>query len=195
MGKWGEILPASFFRIGEFMEKFTVKYALKNFEEIIASALFCVTLLLVMLNVITRYVFRTGIPWSEEFATGCFVWTAFVGSAACYKSRTHVGVDVLVNKFPLSAQNVVKIIIDILMAVLCTVLFALSIKYIIRSARKPTAILGISSAYVTASLVVSFFDMAVWSFIFIFRDLKSIKKFGRVVSQEEYEELKKEGNF
>lgn len=177
------------------MKKISVKYIFDNFEGIIASLLFCVTLSLVMLNVITRYVFKTGIPWSEEFATGCFVWTAFVGSAACYKHRAHVGVDLLVNRLPRVPQNVVKIIIDILMAVLCAAFFVLSIKYIMRSARKPTPILGISSAYISFSLVVSFLDMTIWSLIFIWRDLKSIKLFKRVVSQEEYVELKKEGKF
>ena len=177
------------------MKKISAKDIFSNFEGIIASVLFCITLILVMLNVITRYVFKTAIPWSEEFATGCFVWTAFVGSAACYKNRAHVGVDLLVNKLPEKAQNAVKIIIDILMAVLCGIFFYLSIKYIIRSARKPTPILGISSAYISFSLVVAFLDMTVWSVIFIVRDLKSIKLFNRVVSQEEFEELKKEGKF
>lgn len=177
------------------MKKISAKNIFSNLELIVASVLFCITLLLVMLNVITRYVFKTAIPWSEEFATGCFVWTAFVGSAACYKHRAHVGVDLLVNKLPYKSQNVVKIIIDILMFVICFIYFILSIKYIKRSARKPTPILGISSAYISFSLVVAFLDMAVWSVIFILRDLKSIKLFGRVVSQEEYEELKEEGKF
>ncbi len=177
------------------MKKLSAKLIFENFEGIVASILFCITLLLVMLNVITRYVFKTGIPWSEEFATGCFVWTAFVGSAACYKYRAHVGVDLIVNRLPSAPQNAVKIIIDLLMTILCGIFFVLSIKYIIRSARKPTPILGISSAYVSSSLVVSFFDMTIWSIIFILRDLKSIRLFKRVVSQEEYENLKKEGRF
>lgn len=177
------------------MKKINAKTVFSNLELIVASVLFCITLLLVMLNVITRYVFKTAIPWSEEFATGCFVWTAFIGAAACYKHRAHVGVDLLVNKLPLKGQNVVKIIIDILLFVICIVYFYLSIKYIKRSARKPTPILGISSAYISFSLVLAFLDMSVWSVIFILRDLKSIKLFNRVVSQEEYEELKEEGKF
>lgn len=177
------------------MKKISLRKIFNNFEMIVASVLFCITLLLVMINVISRYVFKTGIPWSEEFATGCFVWTAFIGSAACYKHRAHVGVDLIVNRLPRVPQNVIKIIIDVLLAVLCGIFFVLSIKYIMRSARKPTPILGISSAYISFSLVLAFLDMTVWSVIFILRDLKSIKLFKRVVSQEEYEELKKEGNF
>ena len=167
------------------MKKITPKFIFENIEEIVASLLFIVTLVLVIINVLTRYVFRTGIPWAEEMATSCFVWTAFIGSAACYKMRAHVGVDILVNRLPLRAQNAVKITVDVLMAFLCCFLFYLSIVYLKRSYRKPTAILGVSSAWVSSSLAISFVDMAVWSVIFIFRDLKSIREHGRVLGPEE----------
>ena len=167
------------------MKKITPKFIFENIEEIVASLLFIVTLVLVIINVLTRYVFRTGIPWAEEMATSCFVWTAFIGAAACYKMRAHVGVDILVNKLPLRTQNVVKIIVDIMMAFLCAYLFYLSCIYLKRSYRKPTAILGVSSAWVSSSLAISFVDMAVWSVIFIFRDLKSIREHGRVLGPEE----------
>lgn len=167
----------------ELLKKITPKLILTNFEEIVASLLFTVTLILVIINVLTRYVFRTGIPWAEEMATSCFVWTAFIGSAACYKRRAHVGVDILVNKLPLSIQNTIKIIVDLFMAFLCGYMFYLSIIYLMRSYRKPTAILGISSAWVSSSLALCFFDMAIWSVVFAFRDWKSIKKYGRVITE------------
>ncbi len=156
----------------------------KYFEEIVASLLFVVTLSLVIVNVLTRYVFRTGIPWAEEMATSCFVWTAFIGSAACYKRRAHIGVDILVNKLPLSAQNVMKIAVDLFMAFLCGYMFYLSIIYLMRSYRKPTAILGVSSAWVSSSLALAFLDMTIWSLVFVVRDRKSIKENGSVIIEE-----------
>ena len=169
----------------ELLKKITPKFIFQNGEEIVASLLFVVTLVLVIINVLTRYVFRTGIPWAEEMATSCFVWTAFIGSAACYKMRAHVGVDILVNKFPLKLQNGVKIAVDILMAFMCSYLFYISIIYLMRSYRKPTAILGVSSAWISSSLSICFLDMAIWSFIFIVKDWQSIKKYGRVISVDE----------
>ena len=169
----------------KIIEKITPKFIFQNIEEIVASLLFVVTLVLVIINVLMRYVFRTGIPWAEEMATSCFVWTAFIGSAACYKMRAHVGVDILVNKLPQKAQNVVKIAVDILMAFLCGYLFYLSCVYVLRSYRKPTAILGVSSAWISSSLTLAFLDMAIWSLIFIVQDWKSIKKYGRVIGPEE----------
>lgn len=163
------------------IRKITPRLIFKNFEEIVASLLFCVTLILVIVNVLTRYVFRTGIPWAEEMATSCFVWTAFIGSAACYKRRAHVGVDILVNKMPLPVQNTIKIIVDLFMAFLCGYMFYLSIIYLMRSYRKPTAILGVSSAWISSSLALCFFDMTIWSAVFVARDLKSIKRNGRVI--------------
>lgn len=167
------------------MKNFNAKIFFKYFEEFVASGLFMVTLTLVIINVISRYVFRTGISWSEEFATGCFVWTAFVGSAACYKRRQHIGVDILVNKFPVKIQNVIKIAVDCILAFLCSYMFYISCIYIARSYRKPTAMLGISSAVFSISLTISFFDMAIWSFIFIVKDCMSIKKHGKVITGEE----------
>lgn len=167
------------------MKKITPKLIFSYFEEIIASALFVVTLLLVIVNVLTRYVFRTGIPWAEEMATSCFVWTAFIGAAACYKRRAHVGVDILVNKMPLSVQNAIKIIVDIFMAFLCSYMFYISCIYVMRSYRKPTAILGVSSAWISTSLTLAFLDMAIWSVVFIFQDIRSIRKYGRVLAKDE----------
>ena len=91
---------------------------------------------------------------------------------------------VVVNRLPTRAQNVVKITVDVLMAFLCSYMFYLSIIYVLRSYRKPTAILGISSATVSVSLTLAFLDMAIWSIIFIRRDLRSIKENGRVVGEE-----------
>ncbi len=165
----------------ELFKKITPKLIVNNLEEIVASLLFTVTLILVIVNVLTRYVFRTGIPWAEEMATSCFVWTAFIGSAACYKRRAHIGVDILVNKMPVSAQNVVKTLVNLFMVFLCGYMFYLSIVYLKRSYRKPTAILGISSAWVSSSLALCFLDMTIWSVVFFFRDLKSVKETGKVV--------------
>lgn len=172
------------------MKKITFKTILKNFEEIVASLLFCATLALVVLNVITRYVLKSGIPWSEEFATGCFVWTAFIGAAACYKRRQHLGVDMIVKRLPQKVQNVINIVVDILLAILCIYLFYIGCLYIMTSYTKPTALLGISSAVFSVSLPLAFLDMSVWSVVFIIRDLKCIKKYGRTLTQEEYIAMK-----
>ena len=77
-----------------------MKFVLKNAEELIAAGFLIVTTALVVLNIICRYFFNMGMVWSEEVATGCFVWSVFIGAIACFKRRGHVGVDIVVNMLP-----------------------------------------------------------------------------------------------
>lgn len=55
-----------------------MKNLLKNFDGVIAGAMMIVTILLVIVNVITRKLFNYIIIWSEEIATSCFVYSVFM---------------------------------------------------------------------------------------------------------------------
>ena len=137
------------------MKKYA-KLFLNNFELIFASLCVTTTTLLVLMNVFLRYFMNTGIYWSEEVATMCFVWCIFVGSASAYKNGAHLGVDLLVKKLPKVPRAIVKIIVDILLIAINGYILYLSIKFVSTSYQKPTAVLAISSAWVSSSLIVGF---------------------------------------
>ena len=88
------------------------KKLLNNFEEIIASLFICCTLVLVVANIFLRYFVKTGIPWSEEAATACFVWSVYIGASAAYKQGQHIGIDLIVKHFSNNMRNVVQLIFD-----------------------------------------------------------------------------------
>ena len=137
------------------MKKYA-KFFLNNFELIFASLCVTTTTLLVLMNVFLRYFMNTGIYWSEEVATMCFVWCIFVGSASAYKNGAHLGVDLLVKKLPKWPRAIVKILVDILLIAINGYILYLSIKFVSTSYQKPTAVLAISSAWVSSSLIVGF---------------------------------------
>ena len=137
------------------MKKYA-KFLLNNFELIFASLCVTTTTLLVLMNVFLRYFMNTGIYWSEEVATMCFVWCIFVGSASAYKNGAHLGVDLLVKKLPKVPRAIVKILVDILLILINGYILYLSIKFVSTSYQKPTAVLAISSAWVSSSLIVGF---------------------------------------
>ena len=58
-----------------------MKKVLKNLDAYIAGAMMIVTIVLVIVNVITRKLFNYIIVWSEEIATSCFVYSVFIGAA------------------------------------------------------------------------------------------------------------------
>ena len=56
----------------------TVKFIWEHFEEVLAGAFIVVTTVLVLVNVFLRYFMNTGLYWSEEVVTSCFVWSVFL---------------------------------------------------------------------------------------------------------------------
>lgn len=153
--------------------KFNIK---SNFEEIIASLFFCFTLILVLVNIIMRYFLKTGIPWSEEVATGCFVWTVFIGAAAAFKENQHIGIDILVKYLSDDKKHLVKLFVDVLLVIVIAFITVLSIQYIFTSYTKPTPVLGVSSAYISSAIPVGFILMLMRSIQFLINDLKIVKE-------------------
>ena len=157
------------------MKKY-VKLFLNNFELIFASLCVTATTLLVLMNVFLRYFMNTGIYWSEEVATMCFVWCIFVGSASAYKNGAHLGVDLLVKKLPKVPRAIVKILVDILLIAINGYILYLSIKFVSTSYQKPTAVLAISSAWVSSSLIVGFGLTTIYAIRDLIRDIvKTVK--------------------
>lgn len=51
--------------------------------------------LVVILQVICRYVFNSSLFWSEELARYLLVWLAFLGTSSGYHRRIHPSIDIL----------------------------------------------------------------------------------------------------
>ncbi|MBQ3009973.1 MAG: TRAP transporter small permease [Oscillospiraceae bacterium] len=157
------------------MKKYA-KLILNNFELIFASLCVTATTLLVLMNVFLRYFMNTGIYWSEEVATMCFVWCIFVGSASAYKNGAHLGVDLLVKKLPKIPRAIVKIIVDILLVAINGYILYLAIVFVSTSYLKPTAVLAISSAWVSSSLIVGFGLTTIYAVCDLVRDVRKTLK-------------------
>jgi len=156
----------------QMMKQSFIKKVLNNFEELIASGFIILTTVLVIVNVFMRYFLRSGIYWSEEVATASFVWAVFIGAVAGYKRGKHIGVDILVNLLPAGIQKIVVILVDIILVVLNGYMTYLAFIFISLSYIKPTPVLGVSSAYISSALLVSFFLVTIYSLIFLVRDIR-----------------------
>lgn len=145
-----------------------------NFEEIVAGFFLIITVSSVVLNVFCRSIGLGTISTSEEIATISFVWSVYIGAVACYKRKMHIGVDMLVQMFSKKGRN----IFAIFLVVVNLVILYLCVIFIMNSQEKPTPVLGISSNYLNIALLISFFLITVHSVIFLFQDIKKLKKVG-----------------
>ena len=153
-----------------------IKYFFTNFEELVSGFFLVLMVVIVILNVVLRYVFNKGIFWAEEVATISFVWAVFVGASATYKNKMDIGIDFLITKTSVNIQKKIKLVINILLLVINGYIFYLSVIFTTIAAIKPTAVLGISSAFVNSALVVGFGLITMHTVRFIIQDLKNNKQ-------------------
>jgi len=62
--------------------------------------LLALMVIIVFANVVSRYYLQFSLAWSEEVARFMLVWLVFLGSFLAYIHDEHLGLDILVKKFP-----------------------------------------------------------------------------------------------
>ena len=152
-----------------------IKDFFKDFELNLGSIFISITVIVVIMNVFTRYALKFTYFWAEEIAVGCFVWTVFLGTAAAYRKKGLIGVEALVVLLPQKARKVVEFLVYILLTVLNGVMFYFAFQYVSGST-KITAALEISYSYINAAIVLSFGLMTIYSVKFVIESFKNIFK-------------------
>lgn len=148
-----------------------MKKFLKNFELYLGSIFISITVLVVIMNVFTRYVLKFTYFWAEEVAVGCFVWTIFLGTAAAYKEKALIGVEAIVVLLPMKVRKIVEFIVFVLLTILSVLMFYFGFEYV-SSSSKITAALEISYAYINSAIIISFGLISLYSLIFTIQSFK-----------------------
>ena len=70
--------------------------------------------LIILLEVIRRYVFSASSPWGEMTARYAFVYLSYIAAAEAIRLRKHIRIDLIIKKFPKWLQNVFDFYVDLL---------------------------------------------------------------------------------
>ena len=66
----------------------------------VAQILLVIMVALVFTNVVLRYVFNSGIYWSEEASLVIVIWFTFIAFALGVKEDLHISINILPKKHP-----------------------------------------------------------------------------------------------
>lgn len=88
-------------------------------EDVLAVILMSAATLIIVIQVIMRYLFKNSLSWSEEMARYLFVWMTFISISYGIKMRKHVKIEAALSLFPKSIRPLVVIIGDIFSLVWC----------------------------------------------------------------------------
>lgn len=87
------------------------------------AALLAAMVLMVLGNVVLRYVFNSGIVASEELSRILFIWLSFIGAIVAAREGTHLGMDNVVSRLPRVARLACEATSQALIVVCCAVMF------------------------------------------------------------------------
>lgn len=91
--------------------------------EALLAALLLGMVLMVLGNVVLRYLFNSGIVASEELSRVFFVWLTFIGAIVAVREGAHLGMDNVVSRLPRGGQVACQVLSQLLILLCCTVLF------------------------------------------------------------------------
>ena len=100
----------------------------EKLEEVFLVIILIAAVVIVAMQVVTRYVFKIPLPWSEEIARYLFLWLTWVGASYATKERKHVSIDLVYEKLPEKGQMICKVITNIIWLVFLLMMVRLSMK-------------------------------------------------------------------
>jgi TRAP-type C4-dicarboxylate transport system permease small subunit len=74
-------------------------------------------------QVVIRYIFNDSLDWADEVSRIAFVWTIFLAIPLGIRDGTHVGIEIIVKRFPNNLQKIVSRITNTLAAALMLIIF------------------------------------------------------------------------
>ena len=149
-----------------------MKWFFKNFEKVISSIAFIIMLVIVIINVFSRFVFDHSFSFTEEIAFMGFTYTVFFGACMLYKEHSLIAIDIIVDRLPPKLKNPVRILNFALLTLANIFFIYLSLKLSISAWIRPTASLRIPYTFIDMSATIAFTLMAIYSIKFFIDSVK-----------------------
>jgi tripartite ATP-independent transporter DctM subunit len=142
-------------------------HAEKVFDWIVALALFALTAI-VFIQVVSRYIFNNPFDWTEEMARILFVWIVFTGTFLALKTKSHISIETLLNRFfNAEARSYISATADLIIFYYSTYLAVMGV-VMMRKTTEDTPVLLIPFSYVYAAIALSGTLMAFFLLIRVF---------------------------
>lgn len=107
-----------------------MKKFLNSFEDGFCAIILFIMLILTCINVVARYVLLASMPFVEELTCVGLMILSILGAATATKRGAHLGLSVVTDLLPKTAQSVLALICDLLSAAFCAAIIYLGYQYV-----------------------------------------------------------------
>ena len=118
------------------------------------STAFVMTIM-IFLQVVYRYVLGESLSFSEELARYMFIWSVAMGSALALRTRSHIGVELLVERLPKSLGNYAKVLACVISLIFYGMLIWYGFEMVSETMDQESAALELPMGYVYLSVPLS----------------------------------------
>lgn len=119
-----------------------------NILKYVLAALLIGMVAVIFLQILTRYVFQSPLPWSEEVARYLFIFVTYLGVSRAIGTGGHIALDILTSNLKPRTHGFVNLIIDLIVAFYFAFLIYTSMLLLPIIARQFTPALNISYAFI-----------------------------------------------
>jgi C4-dicarboxylate transporter DctQ subunit len=95
---------------------------INHFEEWAVIAAIAGMTILYSLSVLSRYITKTSMPWTDELVRHLFIWATFLGASIGVRRGAHLGVSVVQNLMPPMGKKIFAILITLCCVFTCVIL-------------------------------------------------------------------------
>ena len=130
----------------------------KHFEEALLSVFLLTLIVLTSANVILRYIFNSGLTWSDEISKYCLIFSGFTSISYWIRNKSGICVDALVQILPEKVQKILRILTQVIVFLFFAWMFKGSIR-VLQSVAKSGQVSGtlqISMVYIYMAPVLGF---------------------------------------
>lgn len=128
---------------------------LNKITEVIITLLLVWLTIVLVIQVSSRYVFNSGMPWTEEMARYTMIWVIFLGAAVVTRVKEHISVPIMETLFP-SLKKYLHLIQNILFLIFVVLVLSYSWSTLEILRFQTSANMGLSMALVYSVIPISF---------------------------------------
>ncbi len=126
--------------------------------------------IVVLLQVIYRYVLTRPLYWSEELARYLFVWISILGAALSVQKRGHFGMDFFIKMLPQKGRRLLNYLVYCLMGTVVFILLVEGVILVQKTAAQQSPAMEISMGWAYAALPAGAGLMAIHLLIIILKE-------------------------
>ena len=146
-----------------------LKWLDKHLEEMLLVILLAAIVLVMLYQIVRRYLFNSSLSWSEELGKFLFVWISWMGISLGQREGEHIKITMLTDRLPFRLAQIVNIISDIVVIIICAVIFYYGVELVVAQGNVPYAGIKISTSWGYLAVVLG-------CGLMILRTLVSIKR-------------------